>query len=258
MLCSKKITFLSITLFLLAALASNAPAGAGDDDPKVKAAFEKGWALFGQMHKDMKNLDLAIKQYNDVLTMYPQNADALWKLSETVFKKAQYSKDEKKKKEFLNQSLEYAEKAMALAPKKPEPRYWIAVNCAMMAESMHNIKGLGLANRAKKELNTAMKLDPKNRFTVLSKAMLANISLDSPWPVRDLDKAEKLAKEAVAEDPNLTWASCLLGRSYAKQGKTELAKKELNRCIAISKPTYGWDSVLYDWPMAKSALKELK
>lgn len=252
----EKICIISAALLLM--ISGAAISDDGGSDPRVKAAFERGWALFSQMDKSLKNLDLAIAQYKGVLALYPNNADALWKLSETVFKKGQYSTDPKKKKAFYDESMAFAEKALALAPKKPEPRYWIAVNLMCLADMDKSARSLGLVKRAKKELRTALTLDPKNRFNTLCKAMLATIYLEPPWPLRDLDEALKFAKEAVAEDPNLTWASSILGRVYAKMGKTELARKELSRCLAISKPTYPWDSVLYDWPMAKAALAELK
>lgn len=254
--------FMRIVLPVVAALFLGLPmvahAGPGDDDPRVRAAFDRGWVLFGLMHKDAKNLDLAIAQYREVLTLYPDNADAMWKMSEAVFKKGQILKDWKRGREFFDQSLSWAEKAAAIAPKKPEPHYWIAVNMAVMAEINRTVKALGMVRRCKKELALVMELGPRHRFATLSKVVLASIYNDSPWPVRDLEKAETYAKQAVAEDPNMTYASLMLGKVFASLGKKELAKRELARCLSIARPTYVWDSVIYDWPDAGKALAELK
>ncbi len=246
-----------VALFGMLLWAFCAPAAAAED-PRVKAAFDKGWALMGQMHKDLRHLDEAADVYRSVLAFDPQNADAWWKLSEVVFKKGEAQKDKKRKKELIQEALGYAEKSLALAPRKAEPHYWVAVSCAMLADMAGPLSAMSLVNRCKKELNTVITLDPKNRFAILAKAVLAAIYLDSPWPLRDLEKAEELARKAVAEDPNLTWASVTLGRTLAKRGKKEEAEKELKRCLATSSPTYVWDSVLYDWPSARKALKELQ
>ncbi|MBI5845455.1 MAG: hypothetical protein HZB23_12400 [Deltaproteobacteria bacterium] len=253
-----KIEIFFIVATLLFVLPGLAGASQADNDPKVKAAFDRGWYLFGQMHKDIKNLDLAIAQYREVLALYPDNADAMWKMSETVFKKGQILKDWKKGKPFFDQSLSWAEKAAAIAPQKPEPHYWIAVNMAVMAEINRTVKALGMIKRCKRELALVISLAPKNRFATLSKVVLASIYNDSPWPVRDLEKALCNAREAVAEDPNMTYASTMLGKVYASLGKTDLAKKELSRCLSIARPTYVWDSIIYDWPDAKKVLASLK
>ena len=243
---------------LLLGLPCFAHADTGNDDPRVKAAFDRGWALMNIMHKDLKNLDLAAAQYREVLSIYPDNSDAMWKLSEVIFKKGEALEDKKRKKELFDLSLSWAEKSLALSPQKAEPHYWVAVNCAMKADMAGALKALNLVNRTKSELAKVIEMDPKNRFATLAKAVLAAIYLESPWPLRDLAKAEELARQSASEDPNLTWASVTLGRTLARRGKKDLARKELSRCLATARPTYVWDSVLYDWPDARKALAGLK
>jgi tetratricopeptide (TPR) repeat protein len=258
MKCKKILLFFAAAFVAVTIVAGPLLAGSAEDDPGVKAAFERGWALEGLMHKDLKNLDHAAAIYRDVLARYPESPDALWRLSEIIFKKAEASKDKKQKKELCNQSLGYAEKAMAINPKMAEPHYWVAVNCALLADvGGQALKAFSLVNRAKKELARTIALDPRSRFATLSKTVLANIYLESPWPLRDLAKAQDLAKQAVNEDPNLTFASLILGKTYLKVGKKDLARKELSRCLDTAKPTYVWDAILYNWPEAKSAMKEL-
>lgn len=256
----KRAMMIVFTVFavLLTGLPGFVRADSGNEDPRVKAAFDRGWALMSIMHKDLKNLDLAADLYREVLALHPDNADAMWKLSEVIFKKGEALKDTKQKKELFDLSLSWAEKSLAMAPKKAEPHYWVAVNCAMKADMAGALKALNLVNRTKSELAKVIALDPKNRFATLAKAVLAAIHLESPWPLRDLAKAEELARQAVSEDPNLTWASLTLGRTLARRGKKDPARKELARCLATARPTYVWDSVLYDWPDARKALAELK
>ncbi|MEW5735649.1 MAG: tetratricopeptide repeat protein [Thermodesulfobacteriota bacterium] len=227
-------------------------------EPRIKDAFAKGWALMGQMDKDIANLDRAADEYRAVLAVDPKNVDAYWKLSEVIFKKGEANKDPEVRKTLFTESQGYAEKALGLDSKSPEALYWLAVNQAMFADMDGGLKGLKLINRVKTELAQVSELDPKNRFSTLAKVVLANIYLEMPWPMTDLNKARALAYSAVMEDPNLTFATLVLGRVYAKQGKTEDARKMLTQCIETKTPTYPWDSVLYNWPQAKQTLAELK
>lgn len=227
-------------------------------DPAIQQAFAKGWALMGQMDKDITNLDRAADEYRAVLAIDPKNVDAYWKLSEVTFKRGEADKDVEVRKKLFTESQGYAEKALALDPKSPEGLYWLAVNQAMFADMSGGLSGLKLINRVKTELAQVTELDPKNRFSTLSKVVLANIYLEMPWPMTDLNKARALAFSAVSEDPNLTFATVVLGRVYAKQGRAAEARKVLTQCLETKAPTYPWDSVLYNWPQAKKALEELK
>lgn len=153
---------LAAVLIFISIIAGPSLAGIAEEHPEVKSAFDKGWALLCLMHKDLKNLDKAADIYSDVLARYPDNPDALWRLSEVIFNKAYASKDRKQKTELCSQSLAYAEKAAAAAPKIAEPHYFIAVNCALMADiGGYTSKSLTLVNRAKKELKLTISLNPK-------------------------------------------------------------------------------------------------
>jgi tetratricopeptide (TPR) repeat protein len=257
---SRIVPFHLAIVFLFASfIAGVSMARTAEDHPEVKSAFDKAWALQCLMHKDLKNLDKAAAIYRDVLSRYPDNPDALWKLSEVIFKKAYASKDKKQKMEFCGQSLALAEKAASKASNMAEPHYFIAVNCALLAETGgYTSKSLSLVTRAKKELNFIISINPKNRFRTLSKVVLANIYIDCPRPFCDLSSALDLEKQAVREDPNLTYASLILGKIYLKLGEMDSAKKELSRCLNTSKPTCLSDSVLFDWPEAKAAMKEIE
>ena len=120
------------------------------------------------------------------------------------------------------------------------------------------VQSLSLVTQAKRELVAAIELDPAHRFSVLAGAVLAAIYTESPWPLRDLNRAREYALEAIAKDPKLTSASEKLAQVYFKKKQYDKAKKEIHRCLAIEEPTYIWDAILYDWPAVKKLLKEIE
>ena len=73
-----------------------------------------------------------------------------------------------------------------------------------------------------------------------------------------MHKAEEYALTAVSGDPNLTIASIKLANVYKQQKQYDKARGEALRCLSIEEPTYLWDAVLYNWPAARTILKELE
>ena len=76
--------------------------------------------------------------------------------------------------------------------------------------------------------------------------------------MRDLGAAEKLARQAVAWDPDLTMAGTQLANVLFYQKKYDAARNEASRCLDIARPTYMSDAVLWDWPDSRRILKNIK
>jgi len=220
--------------------------------------YQQAWKLLGQMHKDTSNLDKAYAFYQKALAIAPNYDKTYWKIAEISFKKAQEAKDDAASKKLYHEALENAKKSVALNPNSVEALYWIGTCEAKLAELAGIFKAMGLVKSAKKNLKKSIALDPDNRFSVLARVILAILYTEPPWPLRDLGEADKLTAKAVEMDPNLTLSSVKRARVLMKNGDNELAKKELQRCLNIKKPTYVWDSELYDWPEAKKLLSQLK
>lgn len=219
--------------------------------------YQQAWHFLGQMHKDVSNLDKAYAIYQKALALVPNNETTFWKIAEISFKKAQESKDETSAKKLYDQALENANKAVDINPNSVEALYWKGTCEAKQAELAGIFKAMGLVKKSKKNLKKCIALAPNNRFAVLARVILAVLYTEPPWPMRDLSEADKLTAKAVEMDPNLTLASVKRARVHIKNGDNALAKKELQRCLNIKKPTYVWDSELYDWPEAKKMLNQL-
>jgi len=246
-----------ITILLVAPLYAKSPDVSNDKD--VQEILEQGWQLLSVMHKDKTSLDKGIALYKSALEKYPQEKELLsWKVAEMTFKKADEERDKKKKEQLYRETLDYSQKAILLNPQSSGGHYWAGLAYVRLAEISGILSGVGHVNKAKREFEKTINLNPDNRFAILSNAVLAAIYLGLPWPMNDNKKAEKYAEEAVKKDPNLTLASVNLGKAYLNLKKYDKARDELNRCLSTKNPTYYWDSELYDWPGARKLLKEIE
>gem|GEM_PF-2319326 len=228
------------------------------NEQKIQRIFERGQWLLSQIHKDMNGLDEAIELFNRVIEMDSDNKDVYWKLSEIFFKKAEAAPDKEKRMELFKKSLSLARKALELDPDSVEPHFCIGGSSAKIAEMTWAVSALLVIREALKEFKAAIKLDPNHRFSIISGAALASIYSEAPWPLNDLEDAEKYAKEAVKKDPNLAFACTVLASVYAKRNKFKEAHLEIARCLSLKQPTYIWDAELYNWPAAKRLLKEIE
>lgn len=225
---------------------------------QMQEIFKQGWEYFSLMHIDLKNLDKALVLYKKGLSLDDNNPNLYWKLAEVTFKKADETKDLKIRKQLYQETLAYARKCLALVPKSPEGHYWVGTTNARLAEIAGIFSALGLVKEARKDLEKCIELAPQNRFSNLARVILTAIYTQSPWPLKDIKKANKLVKEAIARDPNLTLARNWLAKLYIKKKKYQKASTELQHCLNNKKPTYIWDAVLYDWPEAKKLLRQIK
>ncbi|KUG24013.1 hypothetical protein ASZ90_006196 [hydrocarbon metagenome] len=256
---SKLIQLFIIVFAIILALPVYAKSPDVANDKDVQEILEQGWQLLSVMHKDKTSLDKGIAVYKSALEKYPQEKELLsWKVAEMTFKKADEELDKKKKENLYKETLSYSQKAIQLNPQSSGGHYWAGLAYVRIAELSGVISAIGQVNKAKKEFEKTININPDHRFAILSNAVLAAIYLGMPWPMNDNKKAEKYAEEAVKKDPNLTLASVNLGKSYLNLKKYDKAKDELNRCLSTKSPTYVWDAELYDWPGARKLLKEIE
>lgn len=226
-------------------------------EQEIQNIYNQCWQLLSQIHIDKTGLDKAIELYQKVLAVAPHDRNIHWKLSESTFKKAEAMGNDERSLEIYKNALNYALIARKSYPDSIEARFWIGCCSARIAEIINNIKSLSIIKEAKTELKLTIELNPKHRFAILASAILAAIYTDTPWPLRNLKKAEQYAKKAVAEDPNLTLARLTLASVFKKRKKIKLAKEEAIRCLNIIEPTYIWDAELYNWPKARRLLTEI-
>lgn len=252
-------TFLILVCGLIAAVFFWQPiVRAASPDERITTIFEQGWALEGRMHLDLANLDRAIALYEEAVAIAPENAEARWRLAEVLFKRSEETKDAGKQEEMVNRSLALAEQALELNPDSIGGMYWAGVALARLADMSGIFAAMKQIKQAKAYLHRAIDTDPVHRLSILSGVILAMIYSETPWPLKDVDRALELARWAAEKDPDLTIASRCLGKVYLAAGRTDSAVKALEHCLATKNPTYVWDAILYDWPEAKKILADIK
>ncbi|MEW6079397.1 MAG: hypothetical protein AB1724_16445 [Thermodesulfobacteriota bacterium] len=238
------------------ALTVQAENGAGPARDDASAQIQEADRYFEKIHEDMSGLDKAARLYEQVLEREPGHREARWKLAEVLFISTMEAKDTSALKKLYEQSLDHAGQALASDPSCVPALFYCGCARVRLAEMAGNISAISLLNRGEKELAAAMEKAPADRFGILAAVVLSQVKTDAPWPMRDLNKAERLARQAVAWDPNLTMAGAQLAAVYWNQENYAAALAEARRCLDIVRPTYMSDAVLWDWPDAREILRK--
>ncbi len=252
------IVFCLFGMFSGAALSGQDKNGLDRTVEDISAMIEKADRYFANIHQDKSGLETSVQLYQQVLEQQPDHLEALWKLSEVLFISAMEAGDENAAKAFYEQSLAHAEKALVSDPLCVAALFYSGCAHVSLADMAGVISALSLLKKGKKELARAMEFAPADRFGIVAAVVLSQVNSDAPWPMRDLGEAEKLAKQAVAWDADLTMAGTQLAAVYFQQKKYDAARNEARRCLDIARPTYMSDAVLWDWPASRQILAKIK
>ena len=228
------------------------------NDKRIQKIYKQSWLLLSKMHKNIKGLHRAIVELNEALKLDPDNSDTYWRLAEITFKKADDLKDDDLREKLYHKTISYCRTCLKLKPDSLEAHYWTGCTTARLAEMAGIFSAKGLLDKAKASLRETIKINPDHRFSVLARVIMAALYSETPWPLKDLELAEKYALKATKMDSKLTIASVNLGRVYVRDEKFILARKELQRCLGTKDARYVWDAILYDWPLARELLKEIE
>jgi tetratricopeptide (TPR) repeat protein len=225
------------------------------DIPSLIATADE---YFANIHKDMTGLAKAVRLYEQILEKQPDLVDARWKLAEVLFISAMENDDKSTIKTFYEQSLAQAEKALAVEPSCVPALFYCGCAHVSLADMVGVLSAVSFLKTGKRELRRVMTFAPDNRFGILAACVLSQVNAESPWPMKDLDEAEKLARQAVGWDPGLTMAGTQLATVYWLQEEFDAARAEARRCLEIARPTYMSDAILWDWPAAREILAKVK
>ena len=255
---SALITACWVGLCCAAALPGQAENGVDAGPADVSALIETADEYFANIHEDMTGLAKAVRLYEQVLEKQPDHPDARWKLAEVLFISAMEAGEKDDVRKFYEQSLEQAEKALAAQPSCVPALFYCGCAHVSLADMVGVFSAVSFLKTGKKELTRAMTFAPEDRFGILAACVLSQVNTESPWPMKDLVEAEKLARQAVAWDPDLTMAGTQLATVYWHREKYDAAGAEARRCLDIAQPTYMSDAVLWDWPAARGILKKVE
>lgn len=231
--------------------------GAGN----IQVMLEKADALWEQRGEQDK-LESAIKAYEDVLSVDPDNLEVLTKLSRACYLLADgylEGVDPDRQLEFYNKGAQYGERAMALNPEfkklveggaKIEDAiqvldakyigaiYWSASNLGKWARKKGFLTTLKYKDKIRKMVQKVLEMDEKYFYGAPHRYFGAYYAVAPSFAGGDLKKSEEHFKKALEIEPNYigTWVLKADTLDVKLQDK-ELYRKDLEKALSIPAET---------------------
>ncbi len=223
----------------------------------VQALLEKADALWEQRGEQAK-LEEAIRAYEDVISVDPENLEVLTKLSRAYYLLADgylEGGDVEKQLETYNKGAQYGERAMALDPEfkkrvesgvKVEDAisvldskyigaiYWSASNLGKWAKKKGFLTLLKYKDKARKMVQRVLEMDEKYFYGAPHRYFGAYYALAPSFAGGDLKKSEEHFKKSLEIEPNYigTWVLKADTLDVKLQDK-ELYRKDLEKALSI-------------------------
>ncbi|MGB7970622.1 MAG: TRAP transporter TatT component family protein [Candidatus Deferrimicrobiaceae bacterium] len=199
----------------------------------------------------------AIAAYEDLLKEKPDDYGVLLRLSRLHYWVGQIleSPNARKALEHYARGREYGKKASAAAPGKPGGYFFEAANLARQ----NNLKGtfsnlFGISTVSKLNEKTAS-LDPEYYYGGPDRFFCAYYTKLPGLLGGSATKAIEFGKRAVEAFPNYAGNRYFLAEAYVKDGKNDLARKELEAAVVL--PDDEFPDVVPEQRMEKKRAEEL-
>src|SRR3954467_5988769 len=192
-------------------------------------------------------------QASDALMLYlsaekvePKNPDLLVRIARQYRYLMTDTPDTQEKLRLGHIALDYSNRAAACGPKDCDAQLAPAVTLGKMLPYLPTKEQISASPRIKQSVDKALALDPKNdtAWHVLGRwqRVLADVSTMKRYvagmiygklPVGSNEEAERAMKKAISLNPDRPMHYIELGRIYAQMGRTEDAKKFINKGLAM-------------------------
>jgi len=222
---------------------------------RAETPAEAARALVARYHEDATTIDRARTLLEGALEKERQ-VDTMIALSYVNFLVGDVratTSDEKLAA--YDRGREIGKRAVELAPKSHDAHLWFAINTARWGQTKGILRSLFLVPTVKEEIATLLDLNPKS---LRAHILAGNVFLELPGFVGgDRAKAEEHFKKALEVDPHFTAARVDLARLYIASGRHADARRELQRVINETAPTFVADCTVKDIPRAKELLASI-
>ena len=149
-----------------------------------------------------------------------------------------------------------AKRAVELAPRHVEGRFWYALNTGRWGQIRGVMRSLFLLLTVQEEIHTILQLDPK--FTPVY-LLAGHVFYEVPRLLGgDLQKAEEMFRKGLEQDPHFTAMRVGLGKTLIKLGRVPEAQRELLSVLQEKAPSNPADWALRDTSEARELLESLK
>jgi Tetratricopeptide repeat len=234
-------------LMLLAAVATAAAEPSLNDEVEIVAS---------QYHRSPHRLDELRAHLARVTTGPDVPADALVALARICFVFGDIrASNVAQKLEAYDAGRHAAARAVERAPRSAPAHFWLAVNIARWGQTKGIVRSLALLPTVREEIRTVLELDPG--FTAVY-ALAGNVDYEVPGILGgDLDRAERMFRAGLQQDPRFTGLRVGLGKTLIKKGRRQEARRELQAVLDETSPTNPADWTLKDVPEARAGLDAL-
>jgi tetratricopeptide (TPR) repeat protein len=204
----------------------------------MRAETADGLIVKGDVFDKQLDAAKALENYLPAEKLEPKNAQLMVCIARQYRHLMSDASDKKEKLRLGYISLEYAQRAVTLAPNDSEAQLQPAISYGKMLPFMGSKEQVDASPRIKQSVDRALQLNPKNdtAWHILGRwnRVLAEINplkrllasaLYGKLPVTSNEAAEKALLTAVSINPNRLMHYIELGRIYAAMGRKDDARK---------------------------------
>ena len=201
----------------------------------------------GDVHDTRFEFDKALTYYLPAEKLQPDNTELLLKISRQYALKMNDLPNKADKIASCSKGLAYAERAVASDPNHCEANLSVAICLGKLTPYLGAKESVEASRRIKLAAEKAVKVDPKNdlAWQVLGRwhQELADIGIATRalakiiyggLPAASNEEAVKCFQKAMALNPRRLVHVVELGRTYARMGQQENAKKYLQKGLAMA------------------------
>ena len=205
------------------------------------ALIEKG----GRFDEQLKEKE-ALECYLPANRLEPNNVDLLVRIARQYRHLMSDTTSKMEKLRLGNISLQYAQRAAALAPNDSEAQLSPAISYGKMLPYMTSKDQVAASPLIKAAVDRTLQLDPRNdtAWHILGRwnRVLANVNVVKrllakavygDLPVTTNEEAEKCLRKAIAINPNRLIHYIELGRIYAEMGRKEEARANILKGLSM-------------------------
>lgn len=219
-----------VWLFLpVLAMAAGYPADSPGADPGEKAEI-----LWGEREDLGKALE-AIAAYEELLKGNPSDYMALLRLSRLHYWVGQLleSKDKEDALAHYGKGIDYGDKASEVAPEKPGGYFFEAANLARKNNLKGTFSDLWGISRVRKLNEKTASIDPGYFYNGTDRFFCAFYTKVPSLLGGSTTRAIEFGRRAVEAYPEYAGNRFFLAEAYVKDGKNDLARKELEAAISL-------------------------
>ncbi len=202
--------------------------------------------LKGDVSDSKMDTESALEFYLAANKLSPEDPDLLVRIARQYRGLMMDIEDKKKLLELGRISLDYAQKAVALAPNDAQAHLSVAISYGKLLPLVSKQEQVEASPKIKAAVDRALQLDPKNDLAwhVLGRwhRSLADVTgvrralagaIFGGLPEGSNDEALKCLDRAIELNPKRSMHYVELGKTYAQMGREEDARQAIQKCLGM-------------------------